>query len=247
TMFMEDLDILDAFNSSRGQRGLGIPPPAPHYESDFNYDVSRYSEASNNFYDQFSAFGSDAFKDTLRSWRPPVPQPMVRRNPAVLHPHYPPGLHPLSRGVPSMLQPQYTPIETDPRRNVDCKIDNFGASKRKAPLDEGEMTQAKEKKAGSGWSYNAMIALALKNRPSGQMPVLEMYLFLMNRFPFLRTMSENWKNSIRHNLSVSKNYEKVEVSEKRHIGRQKNVWRIVPGCEKNIDAIIKKAEMKAMN
>ncbi|GMT15326.1 hypothetical protein PFISCL1PPCAC_28408, partial [Pristionchus fissidentatus] len=245
TMSKEDLDILDAFNASRGQRGFGIPPLVPHYESDFNYDVSRYSEASNNFYDQFSAFDSDAFKDTLRSWRPPVPQPMVRRNPAEFHPHYPTGLHPLSRGIPSMPQPQYAPIESDPRRNVDCKIENFGAAKRKAQKDEGEMTAAKEKKAGSGWSYNAMIALTLKNCPNGLMPVNQVYPYLTARFPFLRNMSNNWQNSIRHNLSTSKHYEKIIVSVPNHIGRVKHAWRVVPGYEKKIDAILKKAEEKA--
>ncbi|XP_032787534.2 forkhead box protein Q1 [Daphnia magna] len=60
------------------------------------------------------------------------------------------------------------------------------------------------------YSYSCLIALALKNSRTGCLPVSEIYRFMCEHFPYFRTAPAGWKNSVRHNLSLNKCFEKVE-------------------------------------
>uniref|UniRef100_A0A0A9ZCH6 Forkhead box protein N4 n=2 Tax=Lygus hesperus TaxID=30085 RepID=A0A0A9ZCH6_LYGHE len=60
------------------------------------------------------------------------------------------------------------------------------------------------------YSYSCLIAMALKNSVSGSLPVSEIYGFMCEHFPYFRTAPTGWKNSVRHNLSLNKCFEKIE-------------------------------------
>lgn len=60
------------------------------------------------------------------------------------------------------------------------------------------------------YSYSCLIAMALKNSSSGSLPVSEIYNFMCKHFPYFKTASSGWKNSVRHNLSLNKCFEKIE-------------------------------------
>ena len=60
------------------------------------------------------------------------------------------------------------------------------------------------------YSYSCLIALALKNSRSGYMSVSEIYRFMCEHFPYFKTAPTGWKNSVRHNLSLNKCFEKIE-------------------------------------
>nr|XP_020863683.1 forkhead box protein N4 [Phascolarctos cinereus] len=60
------------------------------------------------------------------------------------------------------------------------------------------------------YSYSCLIAMALKNSKTGSLPVSEIYSFMKEHFPYFKTAPDGWKNSVRHNLSLSKCFEKVE-------------------------------------
>eukprot|EP00094_Tigriopus_californicus_P001386 TCALIF_01342-PA protein Name:"Similar to FOXN1 Forkhead box protein N1 (Homo sapiens)" AED:0.09 eAED:0.09 QI:2/1/0.75/1/1/0.75/4/1080/584 len=60
------------------------------------------------------------------------------------------------------------------------------------------------------YSYSCLIALALKNSPTGSMSVSEIYKFMCEHFPYFKTAPSGWKNSVRHNLSLNKCFEKIE-------------------------------------
>ncbi|XP_062887796.1 forkhead box protein N4-like [Mobula hypostoma] len=52
--------------------------------------------------------------------------------------------------------------------------------------------------------------MALKNSKTGSLPVSEIYNFMTEHFPYFKTAPDGWKNSVRHNLSLNKCFEKVE-------------------------------------
>ncbi|XP_051017922.1 forkhead box protein N4 isoform X2 [Acomys russatus] len=60
------------------------------------------------------------------------------------------------------------------------------------------------------YSYSCLIAMALKNSKTGSLPVSEIYSFMKKHFPYFQTAPDGWKNSVRHNLSLNKCFEKVE-------------------------------------
>lgn len=60
------------------------------------------------------------------------------------------------------------------------------------------------------YSYSCLIAMALRNSDSGNLPVSDIYDFIIENFPYYKTARDGWKNSIRHNLSLNKCFEKIE-------------------------------------
>ncbi|KAM9320617.1 forkhead box protein N1 [Gastrophryne carolinensis] len=60
------------------------------------------------------------------------------------------------------------------------------------------------------YSYSILIFMALKSSKTGSLPVSEIYNFMTEHFPYFKTAPDGWKNSVRHNLSLNKCFEKVE-------------------------------------
>ena len=60
------------------------------------------------------------------------------------------------------------------------------------------------------YSYSCLIALALKNSKTGILPVNEIYNFMTKNFPYFKSAPDGWKNSVRHNLTMNKYFEKIE-------------------------------------
>uniref|UniRef100_A0A0K0FQR5 DOMINA protein (inferred by orthology to a D. melanogaster protein) n=1 Tax=Strongyloides venezuelensis TaxID=75913 RepID=A0A0K0FQR5_STRVS len=74
--------------------------------------------------------------------------------------------------------------------------------------------------------YAAFVTLILNNLNTYAISVSEVYDGIIFLFPHFETAYEGWRNSIRHNLSMSKLYEKVEA--KVQIGSRKAcMWSMV--------------------
>uniref|UniRef100_A0A3P8W6Q7 Forkhead box N4 n=1 Tax=Cynoglossus semilaevis TaxID=244447 RepID=A0A3P8W6Q7_CYNSE len=77
------------------------------------------------------------------------------------------------------------------------------------------------------YSYSCLIAMALKNSKTGSLPVSEIYSFMKEHFPYFKTAPDGWKNSVRHNLSLNKCFEKVE-NKMSSSSRKGCLWALNP-------------------
>ncbi|XP_060744922.1 forkhead box protein N1 [Tachysurus vachellii] len=77
------------------------------------------------------------------------------------------------------------------------------------------------------YSYSILIFMALRNSRTGSLPVSEIYSFMTEHFPYFKTAPDGWKNSIRHNLSLNKCFEKVE-NKKGNSSRKGCLWALNP-------------------
>ncbi|KAI8926737.1 hypothetical protein BC831DRAFT_382348, partial [Entophlyctis helioformis] len=58
-------------------------------------------------------------------------------------------------------------------------------------------------------SYMELIVEAIEGSSSGMMSLQEIYEFIKARYPYYAHTQGTWQNSIRHNLSVQRLFEKV--------------------------------------
>lgn len=52
--------------------------------------------------------------------------------------------------------------------------------------------------------------MAIEDSPTKALPVKEIYSWITSHFPYFKTAPNGWKNSVRHNLSLNKSFQKVE-------------------------------------
>lgn len=60
------------------------------------------------------------------------------------------------------------------------------------------------------YSFSCLIFMAIEDSPTKALPVKEIYSWITQHFPYFKTAPNGWKNSVRHNLSLNKSFQKVE-------------------------------------
>lgn len=93
-------------------------------------------------------------------------------------------------------------------------------------------------------SYSCLIAMALKNSRTGSLAVSEIYSFMVEHFPFFKTAPNTWKNSVRHNLSMNKCFEKIEKPATNGGQRKGCLWTMNPTRVIKMDEEIQKWSRK---
>lgn len=58
--------------------------------------------------------------------------------------------------------------------------------------------------------YSSLIFMAIEDSLQKALPVKEIYAWIIQHFPYFKTAPTGWKNSVRHNLSLNKCFQKVE-------------------------------------
>ncbi|KAL1502864.1 hypothetical protein ABEB36_007942 [Hypothenemus hampei] len=97
------------------------------------------------------------------------------------------------------------------------------------------------------YSYSCLIAMALKNSRTGSLPVSEIYGFMCKHFPYFKTAPNGWKNSVRHNLSLNKCFEKIEKPTLNGAQRKGCLWAMNPAKINKMDEEVQKWSRKDPN
>lgn len=60
------------------------------------------------------------------------------------------------------------------------------------------------------YSFSCLIFMAIEDSVQKALPVKEIYTWILDHFPYFKNAPTGWKNSVRHNLSLNKCFQKVE-------------------------------------
>lgn len=101
--------------------------------------------------------------------------------------------------------------------------------------------QTPERSASSKppYSFSLLIYMAIEHSPNKCLPVKEIYGWILERFPYFETAPTGWKNSVRHNLSLNKCFQKVERGHGKVNGKG-SLWCVDPEYKPNLMQALKK-------
>ncbi|XP_078518238.1 forkhead box protein N2-like [Lissotriton helveticus] len=77
------------------------------------------------------------------------------------------------------------------------------------------------------YSFSSLIFMAIEGSRSKCLPVKDIYSWILNTFPYYKEASLGWKNSVRHNLSLSKCFRKVQTDSAKIEGKG-SLWCVEP-------------------
>ncbi|XP_069026807.1 forkhead box protein N2 [Embiotoca jacksoni] len=77
------------------------------------------------------------------------------------------------------------------------------------------------------YSFSSLIFMAIEDSPNKRLPVKDIYEWIVNTFPYYRTATGGWRNSVRHNLSLSKSFRRIQRDKSQSVGKG-SLWCVCP-------------------
>lgn len=78
------------------------------------------------------------------------------------------------------------------------------------------------------YSFSCLIFMAIESSSQKALPVKQIYSWITDHFPFYRSASGGWKNTVRHNLSLNRCFKKVSsANDSLSVGKG-SLWSVVP-------------------
>merc|ERR1712110_1030508 len=142
------------------------------------------------------------------------------------------------------------PPVSSPMQQVPSSASSTSSSNRKKnqKSQNGSNANGNEGKENGfpkpAYSYSCLIALALKNSHTGSMSVSEIYKFMCEHFPYFKNAPSGWKNSVRHNLSLNKCFEKIEKPASNGSQRKGCLWAMNPNKIQKMNEEVQKWSRK---
>ncbi|CAB0030006.1 unnamed protein product [Trichogramma brassicae] len=128
-------------------------------------------------------------------------------------------------------------------KNIDNSL-NLNCTNTNTQFDSVTLEYDSKPFPKPAYSYSCLIAMALKNSQTGSLPVSEIYNFMCEHFPYFKTAPNGWKNSVRHNLSLNKCFEKIEKPAGNGNQRKGCLWAINPAKVAKMDEEVLKWSRK---
>lgn len=113
--------------------------------------------------------------------------------------------YPRATSATSLNDPQYPRSETQ----VKAFQLHEGGSNHSENATEQDYSKDDAKDLKPPYSYATMITQAILSNPQGILSLSEIYDWISSHFAFYRHTKQGWQNSIRHNLSLNRAFEKV--------------------------------------
>uniref|UniRef100_A0A3Q3EQ49 Si:ch211-145o7.3 n=1 Tax=Labrus bergylta TaxID=56723 RepID=A0A3Q3EQ49_9LABR len=89
------------------------------------------------------------------------------------------------------------------------------------------------------YSFSSLIFMAIEDSPDKRLPVKDIYEWIVNNFPFYRTASGGWRNSVRHNLSLSKSFRRIQRDKSQCVGKG-SLWCVCPEYQPALLEVLRK-------
>ena len=77
------------------------------------------------------------------------------------------------------------------------------------PQDHAPAPQGPSAFGKPPYSFSSLIFMAIEDSPEKQLPVKGIYEWIINTFSYYRAAPGGWRNSVRHNLSLSKSFSRI--------------------------------------
>ncbi|XP_036932746.1 forkhead box protein N2 isoform X2 [Acanthopagrus latus] len=89
------------------------------------------------------------------------------------------------------------------------------------------------------YSFSTLIFMAIEDSPDKRLPVKDIYEWIVNNFPYYRTAIGGWRNSVRHNLSLSKSFRRLQRDKSQSVGKG-SLWCVCPEYRPALLEVLKK-------